>query len=381
MTSFSNHYQEDLKVFQEFFDGKSESIKQQILSEIDACIHDQRFEWASTLRDIYLHIDQHTQQQTVLLDSRVHGIVAAIYSLQSLYILIIIVFQKGKIVDIIRFHYYHQECDEDQIIHSLELEYGTMVLRKTKHCVWWHIYHSSSLVGSKRDWWSIETNLLAYKDSFIASISSASHPLVEDLLVGLQKRYHLLYYPYHIECLDISHLSSWWASGWISSMKWLIGDKNAYRRYRIPIELWWDDYGSITYILLKKFSNNSSNNSTKWSSSLPDLFIIDGAYTHLKVLQRLFEEWSLDRSILKKIQFVSLWKGDARKSWKKIQWAREKLFVLQYNALDYNSFNIQEYELMYDTIDKTLLTIRDEAHRFANAYRKKQYSMEYKKIS
>ncbi len=133
LTTYPHRYQQDLKVFQEFFDGKSEYIKKQLFTEIDQCIHDQRFEWAATLRDIYIHINQHTQQQTVLLDVKIHGIVAAIYSIESLFILIVIVFKKGKIVDIIRFHYHQEEFDEDQIINSLELEYGSICVKNTKN--------------------------------------------------------------------------------------------------------------------------------------------------------------------------------------------------------------------------------------------------------
>jgi excinuclease UvrABC nuclease subunit len=41
--------------------------------------------------------------------------------------------------------------------------------------------------------------------------------------------------------------------------------------------------------------------------------------------------------------------------------------------------NIESQDLTYDEADKLLLMARDEAHRFANAYRKKQMSKEFKK--
>jgi excinuclease UvrABC nuclease subunit len=34
--------------------------------------------------------------------------------------------------------------------------------------------------------------------------------------------------------------------------------------------------------------------------------------------------------------------------------------------------------MVYDQADKIFLKARDEAHRFANSYRKKQMSMEFK---
>lgn len=40
------------------------------------------------------------------------------------------------------------------------------------------------------------------------------------------------------------------------------------------------------------------------------------------------------------------------------------------------NFRIVEKELCYDDADRILTSLRDEAHRFANAYRKKQMSRE-----
>ena len=47
--------------------------------------------------------------------------------------------------------------------------------------------------------------------------------------------------------------------------------------------------------------------------------------------------------------------------------------------LDEN-FRIVEKELCYDDADRVLLQLRDEAHRFANAYRQKQMSGERKQV-
>ncbi len=40
------------------------------------------------------------------------------------------------------------------------------------------------------------------------------------------------------------------------------------------------------------------------------------------------------------------------------------------------NFSIVEKELCYDDADRLMTQLRDEAHRFANAYRKKQMSSE-----
>jgi excinuclease UvrABC nuclease subunit len=40
--------------------------------------------------------------------------------------------------------------------------------------------------------------------------------------------------------------------------------------------------------------------------------------------------------------------------------------------------NIDEYQCQYTPAEKVLLRARDEAHRFANRYRTKQMSMEWR---
>ena len=113
---------------------------------------------------------------------------------------------------------------------------------------------------------------------------------------------------------------------------------------------------------------------------MPDLFILDGADKQLEVVKKLFEWWILNIELLDKVQFASIGKWDARKSWQKIKGEKEKLYVLKVKELrgeyakmiDKIQFQIIEYEFQYDEVDRVLLRLRDEAHRFANQYRKKQ---------
>jgi excinuclease UvrABC nuclease subunit len=61
-----------------------------------------------------------------------------------------------------------------------------------------------------------------------------------------------------------------------------------------------------------------------------------------------------------------LGKWAARKSSNRSATIKEKLYFFEKNLA------IASKDLTYDQIDKPLIQIRDEAHRFANAYRKKQ---------
>jgi hypothetical protein len=50
----------------------------------------------------------------------------------------------------------------------------------------------------------------------------------------------------------------------------------------------------------------------------------------------------------------------------------EKLYV-------WREGRIEEFDLQYDEADRLLTRIRDEAHRFANYYRKQQEKLAFKK--
>jgi excinuclease UvrABC nuclease subunit len=93
----------------------------------------------------------------------------------------------------------------------------------------------------------------------------------------------------------------------------------------------------------------------------------------LWVIKKIYKKNSEFKKLFDQIDFVSLWKWQARKKSnigkKNIS---EKLYYFD------EKFNIKSQNLKYDQIDKILLTARDEAHRFANVYRKKQMSKERK---
>jgi excinuclease UvrABC nuclease subunit len=103
----------------------------------------------------------------------------------------------------------------------------------------------------------------------------------------------------------------------------------------------------------------------KDTQNLPDLFIIDWWKWQLGILKELLGQERF-QSIYAKVDFVSLGKWVARKTWWKLKWEKEKIFRFD------DSFKIQQIDLDYDQADKILVKVRDEAHRFANSYRKEQ---------
>lgn len=398
-----------MKIVQDFFMGKTEWVKTALLAEINASIETQNFEWAAKLRDIYKNLDQFTQKQTVVVDSVLDGVVVKIVSIETKRVYVIMVFQKGKMVDVLRFGELQDELDMDQIIQSIEIEFGKVKVKVSSFqlpVTSWSILYSEKMKISNKAWKEMDMHLDRFISSFIASSSRQKDSVANDCLKWLQTRYWLQSYPYRIECLDISHLSGWWASGGLSCMVGSIYNKKWYRKYKIKIAKWGDDYNSLKEVIVRKFKKTTSYQlpDTSWdkvmeagsgelvagSWYLPDLFIIDGGPKQLDVVVKLLKDGTLDPALSDYIQFASLGKGDARKSKSKIYGEKEKLYVLskkqvtrnkeQEDGEGENSFEfwVLEYELKYDEVDKLLVRIRDEAHRFANSYRKKQMSMEIK---
>ena len=121
---------------------------------------------------------------------------------------IIIIFTEGKIVDIIR----EKSSTSDKDIHQLKLELETEFGLKSQS-----IKSQSTgqqLLASKRyirlpknDKKSLTALHQKFLDSYITSQVFGAESIMSDLLSDLQSRYDRDHIPYHMECIDISHMS------------------------------------------------------------------------------------------------------------------------------------------------------------------------------
>jgi len=420
-------YKQIVKDIVAFFEGNTKPVEKRIHTEIQEAIHKENFERAAQLRDILQHVDQHTQKQTVFVNPWLTWYVAKVVSLQNWRVFTIINVYEGKIIDVIRGKQSHTSIGWEWIQSGLEADYG-------KHLLYSYdgkkfVQHATMQEDSISSMWLLDAKLKKTLvkernalfqfldnalDSYIASTSLQEENLLGECLETIQKRYDLAYFPYRIECIDISHLSWWWMSGWLSCLLWWLKYPKGYRRYKIKsiktIDQQNNDYKALEEVLTRRLANKDN---------LPDLMVIDGGKWQLAVVKKCLQAWTIDPTILDQVQFVSLGKGDARKRSGKTAGAKEELFVLKsvtsslpavgreqttarpvsatgrsigdikQNNL-YTSplpivsgsskwqYKIIQYSLSYDESDKILTKIRDEAHRFANAYRKKQMSKERK---
>ncbi len=365
---YTDSYNDIIKVIKDFFNGDNNSIKKEVLRQINQCIEQENFERAGKLRDIYQNIDTITQKQSAILsDQHIDGIFFKIIHIWPKRIYVIVVFQKGKIVDILRLQE-DDSIDIENITSSIELDFGDIEVKQEEKESYFgyskNIKPKASIIKI------ILSHIDDYITSFVSSITGKDPSLINNILADLQSKYHLDHYPYKIECLDISHINWSRASGWLSCMQWWLLYKKWYRQYKIKKARWWDDYASLVECVMRRFKLEDGPQEDHVLQP-PDLFVIDGGVWQLWVLQIIIKQYPHFQDIVNQTQFVSLGKWSARKSSSKIYWEKEMIYR-------YEDKQIVWVELTYDESDKILIKCRDEAHRFANRYRKKQMSREIK---
>ncbi len=110
-------------------------------------------------------------------------------------------------------------------------------------------------------------------------------------------------------------------------------NKNEYRKFKIREKNGQNDLIAMKEVLIRRFSNN-------WE--LPNLVIIDGGSTHLRLVREIF----LDMKI--QVPIIAVAKGPKR-----------------------NKLDIFSYGKVPKITKKTIAAVRDEAHRFAINYHRK----------
>lgn len=404
---YRQEYADIIKQIVAFFRGNTKPIKQTILAHINEAISSEHFERAAKLRDIYTKIDELAERQTVVVDQHISGTIGYVQTLGWWTVFVLFKVFEGKIIDIIKYKERSDDMDMAAFIATVQKEYGDMIWYDKDYTKISVISSEARSIGdtkqnnsytsphpiisglSKWQLFFINTQIKKIKkdvltsffvlleksfEDFVAVSSFEKESMMNDILKALQTRYKLSVFPYRVECVDISHLSGWRMSGWLSCLVWWLKNPKGYRRYKIKsiktLDQQNNDYLALEEVITRRLWVKAINDG--WY--IPDLFIIDGWKGQLAVVQKLIQAEKIHPDVIQQTQFVSLGKGDARKRAGKNAGAKEELLVLHGNT-------IQSNQLSYDESDKILLTARDESHRFANAYRKKQMSKEWNNIS
>ena len=367
------------------------------------------------MRDIYMHIEQLVEKQHVELWKNLTWYVLAIKEIAYSHICVLLNFYEWKLIDIIRQEIPIDDGDIYWIKSWFEAEIWDLNVQE------WNSEFSllaySNKVSFNKEEKSALINMLEwFFDSYVISSTLQWPWLHNQLLEQLQNRYKFKNFPNRVECVDISHMNGDWISGWLSCIVWWIPDKRKYRKYKIKsVSEQSDDYASLKEVMQRRFLWKIQNNKdcpplwkegdhgvvedfyswnekipspqggvsplSKGEQNLPDIFVLDWWIGQLNVVKDLCKESSEFYKVFQQVDFVSLWKWEARrKSWIWLaskRWHEWLVWEKIYRFVD-DKFNIEEIPLVYDQADRFLVKLRDEAHRFSNSYRKQQMRNELK---
>ncbi len=174
----------------------------------------------------------------------------------------------------------------------------------------------------------------------------------EKTLLELQETLHLSRYPKRIECFDTSNISG---SDLVASMvAFTEGERETKRQryYHIRGITKGDDYGAMHQVLSRRLARAKEEN------DLPDLIIVDGGKGQLNIALDVFKELDIAT-----IDLLALTKENARHDKGMTQ---EKVFLA--HRSDPLILPLRSPQLLL------LQKIRDEAHRVAISFHRKQRS-------
>jgi excinuclease ABC subunit C len=232
--AYKDEYKAIIKTMQEFFDGNTKTILTYVEKEIMKAASKQQFERCAQLRDMYRYIETLSEKQEVVFSRPVTGNVIHIEQIHSYWVVIFVKFFEGKIIDIIRERKLVEDGDLDSLVASCKAEFGvTNISGSPKYSESSVFLTNLDRVLNKSEHISLDSLLEKFVQSYISSTLFEEDNLINQLLIGLKERYNLSKVPFHIECIDISHLSGGWISGGLSCFKSGIPYPKGYRRYKI----------------------------------------------------------------------------------------------------------------------------------------------------
>lgn len=368
-------YKDIITYIKRFFEGDSAGLLDYIRQEIETASKQEYFEWAAKLRDMYFKIELLTERQDIVLPALYTGTFGMIERVQDDFMVVLLKLREGRIIDIIA-HLDEGEYDYEELLLQLEREYGVRVIENENQTIELTSAKSVLLRRAsndkqrlrKEDKETLLQHASTFAYSYIQSHTRSSWETVGYLLERLQQRYQLQLQPNRIECLDISHFSGDYTAGGLVAMEFGQLAKSRYKRYKITTGHKHDDYAALAEVLVRRCGLGQS----EFAQDLPDMFILDGGMQQLGLVHRVLLEFPGGNELFGKMQFASLGKWKARKRAGKVKGEQEVLRVLK------PSGEMTPHELQYDDADRVLVRLRDEAHRFANNYRKKLMEAEWK---
>lgn len=359
---------ESMKLLRAVFSWRIKQFQAYIKKQIDEAIDKENFERAVKLRDMHIYAETLVEKQSVVFTQDISWIYFAIQQYWKFNIRVVISIVQWRIVDIIWQHEYQIDISQEELIDQIKREYQIDEL-KQNHCEYISYYSLNKKNIAKKSLELLDDHAQRFLQWYTFSRFASEDPASRaEFLQQIVDDYQLSKLPKHIECVDISHF--WWentVAGLTAMHQWVLA-KNSYKRYNITSDIqWWDDYWALKEVIEKRFWPKSNK------KTYPDLFIIDWWVWQLWIIVTLCKN---DKTFAKRVvwvQFASIGKWKARTRNEKLHWEWEI-----FHRLD-STGTISSAPILYKDSDRLLILVRDEAHRFANAFREKKSQAKYKK--
>lgn len=351
-----------IKLLRDLFMGRTNKLQEYMNMQMQHAVDSEKYERAAKLRDMVFQLQNVSQKQSIVFDTDISWLYTHIDEREKYWLWVVVTIQEWRVIDVIGHHEYKNDVSKELLLVQIQNEYAcdeltpSVINTMSRYCI-------SKKRIKKQALQDMEDHAMRFLEWYAFSRFVAQDPASRlSLLQTLKDDYSLARIPKVIECLDISHFGWEHTSGGLTGMVNGVIAKSRYKRYKISEAFAWDDYASLKEVLQRRFK------SIPEKADYPDLFVIDGGVWQLGVVRTLREEDANRARRTQGIMFVWLWKWKARaRKWKQA-WEFEVICSFS------KDWTIDVEPLSYNDSDTLLVRLRDEAHRFANAYRKKQAS-------
>ena len=359
-------YQQGVRHTVQFLQGKSQSVIDELVQQMDQSASQLEFEQAAVFRDQIEKLRQVSQQQSISGGQGDVDVVALQYASNVASVQVLTI-RKGNNLGNKNFfpkmpsQYKDQDNNEATIIASFVAQYymgreipaeillshepedentlQEMLCLKAER----KIILSYRLRGDRQRW----VDMASRNAQHALTTHLASKAGIQKRVLALQNELHLDYIPARMECFDISHTmgEATVASCVVFGLEGAI--KSEYRRYNIKDIVGGDDYAAMKQVLQRRFKkvlDTSKDNDNDNEKKLPDILFIDGGKGQVSQAIEVLQDLQISG-----VDIIGITKGEGRRQdMDTLTIGKQKVFLPAHSSALH-----------------LIQQIRDEAHRFA----------------
>lgn len=289
--------------------------------------------------------------------------IIALYREGSAVLICLLLFRQGMILDTEHFSFHNIVSDTEEILESFLLQRYKYLQDPPSELLISHPLPQMDAIGeilseAQQKKMTVKTAKKGLKADWIQMAEKNAKTLFqreqeqtslkEKMLLDLQETLHLNRFPQMIACIDTSNLSGTDAVACVIYFE--NGKLLSSKRRWFKIRQKTDDYHAMKEVLLRHFSKAKEQN------EFPDLLIVDGGKGQLNIALEVFRELEIAS-----VDVIAVTKQEGRHD---KGMTEEKIYLpLERNPLSFDS----KSPLLF-----LLQNIRDEAHKQAISFHKKQ---------